>query len=191
MHRQPLLDLLADYSARHPDEVAMVERFQRFVHDYPDCFERRLEVGHVTGSAWLVDAAGERVLLTHHRKLDIWVQLGGHADGDADVARVALTEAQEESGLTDLVLDEPVVFDVDIHRIPERPGEPAHWHHDVRFVVRARTDERYAVSAESHDLAWVDIAAIGQLTREASMLRMARKWLARHGRDRPAARPDD
>lgn len=178
MHRQPLLQLLAEYATRYPEEQTCVTRFRRFVEQHPDCFQRSLQSGHVTGSAWLVDATGRRVLLTHHRKLAIWVQLGGHADGNPDIRAVALAEAREESGLDELRLVADTAFDLDIHRIPARAAEPAHEHYDVRFALQASGSQRYRVSAESHALAWVTIDRLGEFTREASMLRMARKWLA-------------
>lgn len=128
--------LLSDYRSRWPAEAATVDRFSALLSDAEDPFRRERLAGHFTASAWLVDATGTRVLLTHHRKLDRWLQLGGHADGVRDFARVALTEAEEESGLADLSV-EPDIFDLDAHDIPEHKGVPAHVHYDVRFVVRA------------------------------------------------------
>ena len=157
------------------------EEFLRFARAHPDCCERTLPGGHFTGSAWLVSADGKRVLLTHHRKLDRWLQLGGHADGDGDLARVALREAHEESGLSGLSL-EGGVFDLDRHRIPARGAEPEHWHYDVRFVIRASDNEDFVASHESHALAWRDISAIGDDAQaDESLRRMANKWLAREG----------
>ena len=153
------------------------DEFLAFASAHPDCCERTLAVGHFTGSAWLVSADGARVLLTHHRKLNRWLQLGGHADGDGDLAAVALREAEEESGLARLTL-EGGIFDLDRHLIPARGDEPAHWHYDVRFVVRA-TDENFSVSDESHSLAWKSIAEIANdASADESMRRMAWKWLA-------------
>ncbi|WP_300615181.1 NUDIX hydrolase [Dokdonella sp.] len=158
------------------DEAAA---FIEFLDTHPLAFDRADRFGHFTGAAWLVSADGARVLLTHHRKLDRWLQLGGHADGDADLARVALREAEEESGLGDLVV-EPAIFDLDRHRIPARGDEPEHWHYDVRHVVRATGSEDFVVSEESYALAWRDI---GELANDgsidASIRRMARRWLAR------------
>jgi 8-oxo-dGTP pyrophosphatase MutT (NUDIX family) len=115
------------------------------------------------------------VLLTHHRKLGRWLQLGGHSDGDPDTLGVAQTEASEESGLCVRPLSE-AVFDLDVHEIPARKGDPAHWHFDVRFALQVTGSEDFRVSGESLDLAWVPIDRLGEYTDEASMLRMARKW---------------
>ncbi|WP_233842786.1 NUDIX hydrolase [Dyella sp. 2HG41-7] len=142
-------------------------------------FHRENTAGHFTGSAWLVDSDGEHVLLTHHRKLNRWLQLGGHADGDSDLAAVALREACEESGLAELVVD-PEIFDVDKHWIPARNDEPGHWHYDVRYVVRARVRDAFVVSDESLELAWVSIRTLAdEPETDESLQRMARKWLAR------------
>lgn len=178
MHRQPLLDQLTAYAAKHPEEAATISRFIDFVKAESDCFERSLAIGHVTGSAWIVNADGSQVLLTHHAKLDRWLQLGGHADGEADVLAVAFKEAREESGLTDF---EPVgdgIFDLDIHPIPARKSDPEHLHYDVRYVLRATGNTDYIVSDESHDLRWVTPDEVEDLTGEESMLRMVRKWKA-------------
>lgn len=172
---------LRAYAQRWPSEAAVVELFGGLLDERgeADPFMRDRLAGHFTASSWLVDRPGRRVLLTHHRKLDRWLQLGGHADGDRDLARVALREAEEESGLTGLSV-EAAIFDLDRHWIPERGDVPGHWHYDVRYVVRCSGNEDYVVSEESHDLAWRDIAAIAdEAGTDASMRRMAGKWLAR------------
>ena len=175
----PLLDLLNRFRAATPQAAAALRLFREFANAHTDCLERSCVPGHITGSAWLVDPTGLRVLLTHHRKLNKWLQLGGHADGDGNIARVALREAQEESGLGDLIV-EPAIFDLDRHMIPARGNEPAHWHYDVRFVVRATGSEIFTISNESHSLAWRDIADIaGDSSVDESVRRLARKWLER------------
>lgn len=175
MHRQSLLALLTDYQARHPAEAGLVERFRAFVTTHERCFERDLWAGHVTGSAWLVNAAADAVLLTHHRKLGRWLQLGGHSDGNPDALAVARSEAEEESGLAVRVLDGRA-FDLDIHEIPARKNDPVHFHFDVRFVLQVAGGEAFRVSPESLDLAWVPIDRLAEYTDEMSMLRMAEKW---------------
>ncbi len=177
MHREPLLSLLADYASHHPEESVTSQRFIDFVTAHDDCFERSLQIGHITGSAWVVDASRTKVLLTHHRKLNIWVQLGGHADGETDIAKVVMQEASEESGLSQLSLpDSPQIFDLDIHTIPARKTDPEHLHYDVRMVVYHDGDGDYQINEESHDLAWVEIAKLERFTDEDSMLRMKHKW---------------
>ena len=179
---EKLLRMIDAYAARYPAEAGAA-RVRRFIHAQPRCFERDcFDDGHVTGSAWVVDAAGSRVLLTHHRKLGKWLQLGGHSDGDPDTLAVALREAREESGLCVQPVSE-AVLDIDIHTIPAWQDEPSHLHYDVRFALCASSPERLRISAESIDLAWIDIEDLPRLTDEESMLRMARKYLA--DRQRP------
>lgn len=170
---------LARYAAAWPDEAATVAEFIALLRDPEDPYRRERLAGHFTASCLLVDRSGTRTLLTHHRKLGLWLQPGGHPDGDRDLARVALREAEEETGLTGLMV-EPVIFDLDCHRIPEHKGVPAHWHYDVRYVVRAGAHEDFVISDESHALAWRDIAEIAaDAGADASLRRMARKWMAR------------
>lgn len=179
--QQQVLNLLNDYIEYEPQNRHSKALLVEFAEQHPDCCERTLTVGHFTGSCWLVSNDGQRVLLTHHKKLERWLQLGGHADGDSDLAQVALREAEEESGLTDLIV-ESEVFDLERHAIPARGSEPEHYHHDVRFVVYASGSEDFVVSDESHALAWRTISElIDDDKAEESIRRMARKWLKRHG----------
>lgn len=169
---------LDDYGRRWPEEADRVAMFAALLRDRNEPFARTRLAGHFTASAWLVSHDRRRVLLTHHRKLDRWLQLGGHADGEQDLLRVALLEAEEESGLTGLRV-EPGIFDIDRHWIPEHKGVPAHWHYDVRYVVPAGGSEEYVVSDESHDLAWRDIAGlVDDNEADPSLRRMAAKWIA-------------
>ena len=178
--RAGVVELLRTHATRALDahEAAMCATTLAFVETEPRCAERSLAIGHLTGSAWIVDATRTRTLLTHHRKLDKWLQLGGHADGDLDLAAVAMREAVEESGLCNLRLVSTAVFDVDRHLIPARKNESEHWHYDLRFMIEADPAEAFVVSDESHDLAWVELARMADFNREESMLRMARKTLA-------------
>lgn len=166
---------LAAHTPLTEEEAGMRLRLVEFVGAYENCFERSLLIGHVTGSAWIVDLDRTHVLLTHHRKLDKWLQLGGHADGDPDVLRVAMREASEESGLRSLRPVRNTIFDVDIHLIPARKTEPEHFHYDVRYALEADRAEPIAMSDESHDLRWVPVDEVRVLTDEESVLRMLRK----------------
>ncbi len=146
-----------------------------------DAFARAtFEPGHVTGSAFVLDAKEERLLMLHHRKLGRWLQPGGHADpGETDPLATALREAREETGIEGLLPHPraPRPFDVDVHVIPERKGvrgaerlaggpgdlpreqaEPEHRHHDVRYLLIAPAGAEPAVSAESNALAWRPLA---------------------------------
>lgn len=158
-------------------EAAMTAEVIRFAENHADCLHRSCVPGHLTGSAWIVSPDRKRTLLTHHHKLDKWLQLGGHADGDGDLLAVALREAREESGLTRLRVVDGKVFDVDRHWIPARKTEPGHYHHDLRFMIEADPTESLVISNESKDLAWVDIAQVTTLNSEESMARMVRKTL--------------
>ena len=174
MHRIELKARLGAYRRRWPEESETVARFEAFIDFHPDCFERSCRDGHITGSTWIVNRSGDRVVLTHHRKFGRWLQPGGHSDGDPDTLEVALREAREESGL-DVRAIEETIFDLDVHLIPARDAEPAHYHYDVRFLVQALKD-RFRVSEESLALAWVPTDRVGVFTNDESVLRMARKW---------------
>jgi 8-oxo-dGTP pyrophosphatase MutT (NUDIX family) len=175
--RELLVAALRKHVPRASDahERTMAGEIIRFVIENPRCAERSLEDGHLTGSAWVVDAAKNNTLLTHHRTLNKWLQLGGHADGDIDLGAVALREAREESGLATVRLLDHAIFDVDRHWIPGRESGPGHWHYDVRFLIEADPAEALVISSESKDLRWVEIDRLRDLSTEESLLRMARK----------------
>jgi 8-oxo-dGTP pyrophosphatase MutT (NUDIX family) len=179
VHRRPLLELLDRYAALHPDELACVARMRALVEARRDCFERTCLPGHVTASAWIVSPDRRRFLLAHHRKLDRWLQLGGHADGESDVRAVALREAREESGLDELAFVPAgglaLPLDLDVHRIPPHDGEPEHEHHDVRFLLLAGPSAEPRASAESHALRWFPREALEAVAGDASVLRLGRK----------------
>jgi 8-oxo-dGTP pyrophosphatase MutT (NUDIX family) len=187
MHRRPLLEMLARYRQAFPTEAGVVERICALVEGHTDCFQRTCRPGHITAAAWIASADRRQFLLTHHRKLDRWLQLGGHADGQWSVDDVALREAREESGLAafDIVPIDGVLmpFDVDVHQIPERYDagggllEDAHEHHDIRFLLIAHAGQEVSTSDESHEVGWFTPEEIVRLTDEESVLRMLRKAL--------------
>ncbi|MGD9637361.1 MAG: NUDIX hydrolase [Pirellulales bacterium] len=166
----------------------MVDRIVALVEAHADCFERTCRPGHITGAAWIVSADRHRCLLTHHRKLDRWLQLGGHADGETQIEEVALREAREESGLASFnivpIAGALLPLDLDVHQIPARFDvagnliEDAHEHHDVRFLLIAHPGQEIAASDESHEIGWFTSEEVLRLTSEESVLRMLYKAAA-------------
>jgi 8-oxo-dGTP pyrophosphatase MutT (NUDIX family) len=178
--RDSVLALLRTHGTRvqDPHEAEMTAATLAFVRDHADCLQRNCVPGHLTGSAWIVSPDRRRTLLLHHGKLDKWLQPGGHADGDGDLAAVAVREAREESGLGRLRLVAPEIFDLDRHWIPPRRTDPGHFHYDLRFLLEADPDEPLTVSAESRELAWVELDRVAALNPEESLARMVRKTRA-------------
>jgi hypothetical protein len=163
--RELLRRLLDEHEPADESEAADREHVRDFVSRHADPFDRGIAEGHLTGSAFVLDPAG-RVLLTHHRKLHLWLQLGGHAESEREAPAVAMREAREESGLTDLGFHEglrfndgqPRLLDLDVHRIPARGDEPEHAHLDLRFVLVTAEPERIVGDPrETLGLAWVDL----------------------------------
>ncbi len=173
MHRSHLLQLLQNYKPAEYSQQSLKERIELFVKENPNCFERTLIHGHITASSWLLNKNNTAFLLTHHAKLNMWVQLGGHCDGESNVLTVAIKEAQEESGINAIQAMSSEIFDIDIHLIPETKREPAHYHYDIRFLLQVISDEPLAISHESKDLKWF---SDNLPTQEASVLRMYHKW---------------
>ena len=158
--RTALLGALRRHAPADTEEARDRDRILAFVSRHGRPFDRAIAEGHLTGSAIVVSADGSRVLLLHHRKLDRWLQPGGHSDpGETTGEQVALREAFEESGIAGLSLDAaaPRPLDVDVHDIPARGEEPAHQHLDLRYLVRAPDGARVSPALEElHEIRWVD-----------------------------------
>ena len=166
-------ETLASYEPKDAEQARQRAAMLAFLDEFPETGHLRSCVpGHLTASSLIVHPDRKRGLFTHHRKLNRWLQLGGHCDGDANLAAVALREAIEESGIADLVI-EPTPVDLDIHSIPARKADPEHLHLDTRFLIFAPEGAEYVVSDESHDLAWLTLDELADCA-DGSVLRLAR-----------------
>jgi len=156
------------------------EGFLAFIDEYPaDAHLRSCRVGHLTAAVLLMSADGERVLMMHHKKLDRWLQFGGHCDGDANLRGVALRETVEESGIRPaFITREPV--DIDIHEIPEYRGVPAHLHYDVRFLAWAPEGAKEIANEESLALRWHSRSEVDSIGVDPSLQRLLLLGFAAH-----------
>lgn len=158
------------------------ERMLSFIDDHPDALHRSCTEGHLTGSALVVDPSTQRILLLFHAKVRRWLQPGGHADGDGNLASVALREATEETGIDGLAVH-PAPIDLDVHRfVSVRPDEPDHDHLDVRFLVVTPPGAEATINHESEGARWVTFDELAGLDVDEGVLRMAVEGLARLGR---------
>ena len=176
MKRSPFLTLLYNYLPS-AEETEFKKKFINFVEENINCFERSLDIGHVTASSWLLNKDKSKALLMHHAKLNQWFQLGGHCDGDPDVLAVALKEAHEESGLTQIKPISKNIFDIDIHQIPANSKDKAHYHYDVRFLLQSMGSEELIINRESKELRWIEKNKKDLMpTGNRSVIRMFEKW---------------
>lgn len=140
---------------------------------HPDGMWKACEAGHLTASALVIDPERERVLLTLHKKLNMWLQMGGHCEpGDATVAAAALREAEEESGVAGLALLAGGPVRLDRHPIPA----PCHWHLDVQYAALAPAGAVEAISDESLDLRWFGYDEVAQVADESVVRLLEATW---------------
>jgi 8-oxo-dGTP pyrophosphatase MutT (NUDIX family) len=142
------------------------------IDEHADIAVRTCRPGHLTGSAFVVDSSRMMCLLLFHTKLQRWLQPGGHADGDTNLAHVALREAEEETGISGLRVVIPAI-DVDIHRV-DPPKEDAHLHLDVRYLVIAPAGSEPEGNHESQALRWVTEAELLDFDVDDGLRRMAK-----------------
>lgn len=164
---------LEKYLNKYPGEKPLVNLFRSLLK-LSDAFYRTCRPGHFTASALILNPEKTRLLLVEHRKLGIWVQPGGHADGEVHLESVARREVEEETGVSE-VISAPGILDLDIHKIPARKDESPHDHYDVRFLFTADPAHPLKISHESTDLKWIPVNKLADYSREESMFRMLRK----------------
>jgi 8-oxo-dGTP pyrophosphatase MutT (NUDIX family) len=175
-----LLNELHGYAPADTHESVHREAMVKLLTESQEPFSRaHFSPGHITASCYIIDD-DLRLLLHHHRRLDRWLQMGGHVDGDEETLAAALREGAEESGLDDLALVHDGIFDLDVHTIPAGKGEPVHLHFDVRYLARTAAPQAIALDAnESKQLSWVALDRAEQLIDEEAGSRVIRKIRSR------------
>lgn len=176
--RADLVHALRRHEPADAAEARDRERFLEFVGRHPDPFDRRIVEGHLTGSAVVMSGDGQRVLLVRHRKLQRWLQPGGHAEpGEGSGEQVALREAREEAGLVGLELHPmaPRPLDLDIHRFPARGADPEHDHLDLRYLFVAAGTQIVRQEDETDDVRWFGWNEAEDLDLDAGLRRALAK----------------
>lgn len=167
---------LLNYQSNYSAEIDFKHRMLNLIKTLGLlAFTRKSSEAHFTASAWIVNPNNHKVLLLHHKKLNKWLQAGGHADSNTDLEQVSRKEAEEETALKNLKLAQDGIFDLDIHVIPTYQDIPAHEHFDVRFIYFYDQSEQININSESNDFVWVNLKEIAQLSKEVSILRMVEK----------------
>lgn len=175
MDQSYYLQQIAAHRPFDDTEAAHQSAMHTFIKQHPDFFRRTLTIGHVTGSAWIITPARSHALLLHHRKLDRWLQPGGHIEQESDVLTSALREAREETGIDNLRVLDHTLFDLDIHTIPANHKEAEHQHYDIRYIFEADFDATPAASDESNDVRWFRLDEIAAMNNDPSIRRMVEK----------------
>ncbi len=180
--RQQLWQDLLDYEALPHAHQCALTQIKDFVAGDEHCFERDNERGHITASALLLHPQGDRCLVLFHRKLQRWLQPGGHVESSDSYStlQAAIREAEEESGLRGIRPVSSDIFDLDVHAIPARPEIGAHHHFDIRYLLIAPHEQGY-ISDESEAIAWMSLNDIEERVDlfDEAFLRMTRLWKAK------------
>jgi 8-oxo-dGTP pyrophosphatase MutT (NUDIX family) len=170
-----LLVLLQKYNTYDASELIMKNQIIDFIKTEKNIFGKMNQKGHITASSWIINANATHALMTHHSKLDRWLQPGGHTDEGEDVLSGAIREAKEETGLKNLKVASTELFDVDVHLIPERKGVTEHFHYDIRFLMIASMKEPLVLTHESKDLKWFSLEELDRMGFDPSIQRMVEK----------------
>ena len=170
--KEAILQLLDQYQLHFPDEAEGINAFQHFLssHDSEQLYSRKNFNGHITASAFILNETLDSVLLLNHKKLNRWLQPGGHIDdADSSLMAAALRETEEETGLNSREInvihthDDNSIFDIDSHLIPANinKSEPAHVHHDLRFLFKCLQPGLININMmESTDFKWVSLTEL-------------------------------
>lgn len=173
----PLRALLRAFAPADPLEAQHHADMLALLEQPGDPFSRaHFTPGHFTASAFVLDPSGQALLLIHHRKLGRWLQPGGHLDPeDPTPLHGARRELAEEVGLREVAVVGTGLFDVDVHTIPARKGEPEHRHYDLRFLFRAPSLALRPQEEEVLGARWVPLAEVSAAQSDESVLRAVRR----------------
>lgn len=178
MDKTNILNKLKEYSSDYQEEIISRDRIINFIENNNDFYTKKNLNGHITCSAWIINSTYDHILLTHHAKMNIWLQLGGHIEPeDKSVFLGALREAYEESGLKSIKPISKEIFDLDVHFIPAYKETPEHYHYDIRFIFQSDNLAELIISEESKDLKWFSFDDFRKKIDEWSMLRMLDKTI--------------
>ena len=176
--RKEIRTRLAHYRAVDAREREHLRAMRRLADAPLDpCARDHFRPGHFTASAFLLAPDDASLLLIHHQKPQRWLQPGGHIEPtDSSVEDAARREVEEETGLVSLELlaGTSPLFDLDVHEIPDRPGEPAHLHHDLRVLLRAR-EHRIRAGDGVSAAQWMELDAVPSLSTDDSVRRVGEK----------------
>jgi 8-oxo-dGTP pyrophosphatase MutT (NUDIX family) len=185
-YRKNLIAAVEQYADPLRREESIRERFLQLLNTVPYPADRGSLPAHLTASAWVVHTALASCLLIFHKKLGIWIQAGGHADGSFNLVEVAKREVLEETGVSVSAVFDESIFDLDIHDIPAGKNTPAHQHFDVRYLFRAEEGAQLAPNEEVHAVRWVPFDEVEKYTLEPSILRMRDRSKALLFLDKPS-----
>jgi 8-oxo-dGTP pyrophosphatase MutT (NUDIX family) len=176
LHDEAVL-VLKSYNDPGEDQEELRGLYLDHLAEHPDGMWKACTAGHVTASALVIDPERGRVLLTLHKKLGMWLQMGGHCEpGDRTPAGAALREATEESGIPDLTLLPGGPVRLDRHAIPA----PCHWHLDVQYAALAPAGAVERISEESLDLRWFAYEEVAEVA-DGSVVRLVERTRAALG----------
>jgi len=175
MNKKEFAHQLQNYQTSFSEESGFIPQFLDLLKQ-ENCYLRKNTNRHFTSSAWLLNADLTKVVLIHHKKLNKWLQPGGHADGNENLVEVAMKEVREETGIHSFIEMKKEIFDLDIHLIPEYRDVKEHYHYDARFVFRVSEETKLIRNQETNDVCWTNLSEIKKLTsNNNSILRMVEK----------------
>ena len=169
-----LIEEIRQYQIQYGNETE-TEQILGFLATADNLFGRDSVTGHITCGAWILDPTLTKVILVRHRRLDRWIQPGGHIEPLETPFAGALREAVEETGIEQLIPWKEELFNLSVHLFPEGKDGSAHFHYDFRYLFFAPSDSELRAADETDGVAWVSLEQIQAYTDEATILGMAAK----------------